>query len=78
MIKLTAEQAQAVTNLRASSDFRVLTDMFKSMADNEMLKSLVQTETLQIGRSQGRSLILLELIKTINDAPASLEKLKPQ
>jgi len=78
VVKLNDKQAQAITNLRGNSNFRVFVEMLNTMIGEELHKGLSYTELLHVGRGQGRGVLLTELVEAIETAPDTLQRLKPQ
>lgn len=75
-MKTNPKLAQALTNLRASTDFETVLDFFASERNvaRDETESLVADEKLY--RAQGRSLFLRDFLKMNEEAPRDLEKFK--
>jgi hypothetical protein len=74
-VKLTAPLAQALANLRASADFKVLLEALKEDEKAE-LKHCVVLDGVALHRSQGKVQVLQEIEAQYLAAPVALTKLK--
>ena len=74
-LKLDKETAQALTNLRASSDFRTILNWLAVGRSNA--RDVCQTgEGMTLFRAQGAASVLSSILKCMEDAPEVTEKFK--
>ena len=74
--KPSKEVLQALTNLRASSDFEVVLEWLRENRKTARDELEAHTEALKFGRAQGEALTLKAILDANDTAPKALEKHK--
>jgi len=74
-LKLTGPVAQALVNLRGSTDFSTVLEWLKENKAKDM-DTCVNADGLQLHRAQGRAKALDEIQSSYDEAPSMLQKIK--
>jgi hypothetical protein len=74
VIQLDEKTAAALSNLRASADFRALMEWLKQDLESERTRC-VQLDGVALHRAQGAATKLIELQRAYDEAPETAKKL---
>jgi len=75
-MKLDADLAQALTNLRNNQDFKVFVSHMSHDSEQLMERLVMTTDDATVPVLRGQARQMAHIMKAISDAPAALEKLR--